>query len=87
MAKYVIEVQKEICKEYQFSNEEYLKDLFENVIINFKGSSVMYEIGNKWIRIYDRLNNLVLYEFSMLDKKEFINYCNSKGIKFRKKAR
>ena len=86
MAKYELEVVKEVKNEYTFSNVEFLQDLFSRVVTDFKGSQIKYQFGTKWIRIYDSQNNLVLYEFSMTNKKEFINYCKTKGIGFKRKS-
>lgn len=85
MAKYELEVIKEVKNEYTFSNEVFLQDLFNRVITDFRGSQIKYSSGTKWIRIFDSQNDLVLYEFSMPSKKEFIAYCKSKGINFKKK--
>lgn len=86
MAKYELEVVKEVKNEYTFSNEGFLQDLFNRVVTDFKDSQIKYQFGSKWIKIFDSQNNLVLYEYSMPNKKEFMDYCKTKGIGFKKKS-
>lgn len=85
MAKYELEVIKEVSSDYEYSNKEFLQDLFNRVVTDFRGSQIKYQFGTKWIRIFDSLNDLVLYEYSMPNRKEFVEFCESKGIGFKKK--
>jgi hypothetical protein len=86
MAKYELEVVKEIKNEYTFSNESFLQDLFKVAVTEFEKQQVNYQIGSKWIRVFDSLNKLVLLEAVMFNKKEFMDYCKTKGIGFKKKS-
>ena len=86
LAKYELEVVKEIKNEYTFSNESFLQDLFKVAVTEFEKQQVNYQIGSKWIRVFDSLNKLVLLEAVMLNKKEFMDYCKTKGIGFKKKS-
>lgn len=47
MAKYELEVVKEIKNEYTFSNESFLQDLFKVAVTEFEKQQVNYQIGSK----------------------------------------